>query len=151
MMRRNYWLGALLIAALPISGCAKAAVEDVATKVQPATVEKIPGSDQKRVVLTEKAAERLGIQTAPVRAGSAADGDPQQRVVDYAAVIYDAQGKASVYTNPEPLIFVRQDITVDHIDGDRAFLSTGPPVGTAVVIVGAAELFGTEFGIGQFE
>ena len=151
MQRRNYRLGALLMAALSLSACAKAAVEDVDTKVQPATVEKVPGSAQKRVVLTSKAAERLGIQTATVRAGEPSAAGTSGTVVDYAAVIYDPQGKASVYTNPEPLVFVRQDVTVDHIDGDVAFLTGGPPVGTAVVTVGGAELFGTEFGIGQFE
>ena len=151
MQRRNYRVGALLIVAVSFSACARAAVEDVATKVQPATVEKVPGSDQKRVVLTAKAAERLGIQTATVRAGAPVAGNTPGTVVDYAAVIYDPQGKASVYTNPEPLVFVRQDVTVDHIDGDEAFLTDGPPVGTAVVTVGGAELFGTEFGIGQFE
>ena len=34
------------------------------------------------------------------------------------------------------------------IDGDLAVLSHGPPSGTEVVTVGAAELFGAEFGIG---
>ncbi len=150
-MRRNYWLGALLIAALPLSGCARAAVEVAATKVQPARIEKIPGTDQKRVVLTAKAAERLGIRTASVRESPPAPGGAARTVVDYAAVIYDPHGNASVYTNPEPLVFVRQPVTVDHIDGDVAVLTDGPPVGTAVVIVGGAELFGTEFGIGQFE
>ena len=146
MMRRNYWLGALLVAALPLTGCAKAALEAAATKTQPATVEKIQGSDQKRVVLTAKAAERLGIETKPVGENATVG-----KTVDYAAVIYDPHGNASVYTNPEPLVFVRQPVTVDHIDGNVAFLTAGPPAGTAVVTVGGAELFGTEFGIGQFE
>jgi hypothetical protein len=151
MMRRNYWLGALLVAALPLSGCAKAALEVAATRTQPARVETIQGSDQKRVVLTAKAAERLGIETAPVRDNAPVGGAPAGKTVDYAAVIYDPHGNASVYTNPEPLVFVRQPVTVDHIEGNVAFLTVGPPAGTAVVTVGGAELFGTEFGIGQFE
>jgi len=36
-------------------------------RIQPAQVEPIEGSDLKRVVLTERAAERLNIQTVPVR------------------------------------------------------------------------------------
>ena len=35
------------------------------------------------------------------------------------------------------------------IDGDVAVLSSGPPVGTRIVTVGVAELFGTEFGVGH--
>jgi hypothetical protein len=30
-----------------------------------------------------------------------------------------------------------------------AVLSSGPPVGTRIVTVGVAELFGTEFGVGH--
>ena len=51
-----------------------------------------------------------------------------------------------MYANPEPLVFVRQPITIDYIEGDRAVLSDGPAPGTSVVMVGASELFGTEHG-----
>jgi hypothetical protein len=138
----------LALAALPaLSGCSRTA--DTAIKIQPAKVVKVEGSDVKRVVLTARAAERIGITTAPVREASR-DGQAR-RVVSYAALIYDAQGAAAVYTNPEPLTFVRQQVTVDTIDGDSVYLSDGPPAGTAVVTVGSAELFGTELGIGSFE
>ena len=46
---------------------------------------------------------------------------------------------------PEPRTFVRQEISIDHVDGDSAMLSDGPPAGTEVVTVGAAEVYGTEF------
>jgi hypothetical protein len=45
-------------------------------------------------------------------------------------------------------VFVRHSISIDQINGNQAVLSAGPPSGTAVVTVGAAELFGTEVGIG---
>jgi hypothetical protein len=137
----------------------------------PAHVEKIEGTSLSRITLTPKAAERLGIETAFVAAlGSSAgtvvaQGDTNrlqaavrlaraasgsaQIVVPYAAVIYDAHGDAWVYTNPQPLVFVRHRIEIDHIEGDRAVLKTGPPVGTAIVTLGAAELFGTEFEVGH--
>lgn len=73
-------------------------------------------------------------------------GEGTRRIVPHASVIYDAQGKTWVYANPEPLVFVRQPIKVDYIEGDRAVLTDGPAPGTAVVTVGAAELFGTEHG-----
>jgi CzcA family heavy metal efflux pump len=245
----------LAIASLPLSACAQ--TPTAPEKVQPAHVEPIEGTDLKRVVLTEKAAERLGIETAPVREeqvvrtrtvggvvvaapegegagpdtvwvrvllteselgmvdrsqaarvlsldddeqesgegeGLAAEADerpggddaedddsteavlyyavdnadnrlvPGQRVfvelvlsssgtprivVPYAAVIYDTQGETWVYTNPESRVFVRWPIVVDYIEDELAFLSVGPPSGTAVVTVGAAELFGTETGVSK--
>lgn len=71
-----------------------------------------------------------------------------RKVVPYSAVLYDPQGKTWVYTSPEPLVFVRQPIVVDFIEGDRAVLKEGPAVGTEVVTAGAAELFGVENKIG---
>jgi hypothetical protein len=44
------------------------------------------------------------------------------------------------------LTFIRHDIDVQRIEGNRAILTTGPPVGTAVVTVGATELWGVEYG-----
>ena len=81
-----------------------------------------------------------------VRVEMALSGAGTRKVVPHAAVLYDAKGKAWVYTNPEPLVFVRHGVSVDYIDGDRAVLSDGPAAGVAVVTVGAAELLGTEYG-----
>jgi len=65
-------------------------------------------------------------------------------VVPDAAVVYDPAGGTFTYSSPKPLTYVRHDITVDHIDGTKAVLKKGPPVGSAVVIVGSAELSGLE-------
>jgi hypothetical protein len=73
----------------------------------------------------------------------------QRPVAPYAAVIYGLQGDTWLYTNPEPLTFVREPVTIDYIDGDLAILAEGPPAGTVVVTAGAAELYGTEFGVGK--
>lgn len=69
--------------------------------------------------------------------------------VPYASVIYGPTGATWTYTSVEPLVFVRHSITIDYIDGDVAVLLDGPPVGTKVVTVGAAELYGAELGLGQ--
>jgi hypothetical protein len=106
---------------------------------KPAVAEKIEGSDLKKITFTEKAVERLGIEVA-------AAGDNS---VPYAAVLYGLDGSTFVYTNPEPLVYIRAPIVVDHYDGDRAVLSSGPPAGTSVVIVGGSELIGLEFGLGK--
>ena len=242
-------IGLLIIAVLQLSACG--GTSKTSGKIAPAAVEHIEGTDLDRVILSAKAAERLGIETAAVRdedvsrkstvggevvdstAIEGADGGsrwvrvalseaeydevdrdkpavvmpvagddgmggrftltahavevpaldepegatamlyyavdsagrvlaPGQRVlvelslssslrkvVPYASVIYDLQGDTWTYANPEPLAFVRHRIIVDYIDGDLAFLLDGPPVGTAVVVVGAAELLGVELGVGQ--
>ena len=75
--------------------------------------------------------------------------DTQRSVVPYAAVLYGVHGETWVYTNPEPLVFIREPIVIDYIEGDLAVLSEGPEAGTAIVTVGAAELFGTETGVSK--
>jgi hypothetical protein len=54
-----------------------------------------------------------------------------------------------VYENPEPLIFIRRRVELEYAGDGLAVLKRGPAVGTTVVTVGAAELFGTEFGGGK--
>lgn len=73
-----------------------------------------------------------------------AGSDAKQKVVPYGAVFYDAKGVAWVYVNAKPLAFERQRIGVERIVGELAVLSEGPPVGTPVVTVGAALLYGAE-------
>ena len=110
-------------------------------------VEPIPGADVDRVTLTAPAAKRLDIQTAPVR--DEMIGGTPRTVIPYSGVLYDPQGNTWAYTNPEPLVFVRHAIAVDRITEDLAVLTAAPPTGMAVVTVGAAELIGTEVGIGK--
>ena len=178
MQPSNRWILVVLsIASLQLSACTEKS--DMSSKSAPAQVERIEGTDLKRVLLTEKAAERLGIKTAPVHEMPVAQPRPARaepvaslgagagvgqkaprsggntaepgvvKVVPYAAVLYDARGDTWAYTNPKPLTFVRHSIHIDYIEGDLAVLSDGPPSGTEVVIVGAAELFGAETGIGK--
>jgi len=146
MQHRNRWvILVLIIAALPLAACSRTSAS--AAGVKPAVVEEIEGSEFKRVVLTEKAAQRLDIQTAPIREEQV--NGTQRLVVPYAAVIYGLHGETWAYANPEPLVFVRQVINVDYIEGDRAVLLEGPPVGTAVVTVGGALLYGAETGVSK--
>jgi hypothetical protein len=137
---RRRVVGLLLLSGLLLSACAPVAEEEEALD-EPATLEPIEGSDVSRVILTERAVERLDIQADPaLDVGSAT-------MIPYAAVFYSATGETWTYTNPEPLTFVRVPIVVDHISGDRAFLSDGPPPGMEVVTQGSAELYGTETGV----
>ena len=147
MQFKKLWmLVALIIAGLHLAGCGQTP-SVAANKIQPATVEKIDGSDFNRVKLTEKAAQRLDIQTASINEEQI--NGAQRKVIPYAAVVYGLKGETWAYTNPEPLTFVRQSITVDYIEGDKVVLVDGPASGTAVVTVGVAELYGTDTGIGK--
>jgi hypothetical protein len=112
--------------------------EESAAESEPAAIEPIKGSDVKQVKLSADAARRLGIETARVSADT---------VIPAAAVLYDASGATFTYISPEPLVFMRNPITVDRIERGQAMLSKGPPAGTAVVTVGSQELFGAEYGV----
>jgi hypothetical protein len=149
MRRRNRWIVAvviLIIAGLQLASCGQSS-STPAAKIQPATVAKISETGLNRLVLTEKAAQRLNIQTAPIREEQV--NGTQRKVIPYAAVIYGLKGETWTYTNPAPLTFVRQPITVDYIDGDKVVLVDGPAAGTAVVTVGVPELYGADTGIGK--
>jgi hypothetical protein len=243
----------LVFAALQLSACRPASSPP--TNVAPSRVEPIEGSDLKRVILTAKAAERIGIETAQVLEGQAgrtreiggqvvespqagsgamlvrvslsegdlasidrnqpvivlpldddeddddeedegaeaeavddveddedegpaiyfsvkntgqqtlAPGQPvrvlvslttsgastSRKIVPYAAVIYDVEGGTWVYVKEQSdaLSFVRAPISIDYIEGDLAFLTEGPAVGTEVVTVGGAELYGAETGVSK--
>lgn len=122
-------------------------------KNSPAKVEAIDGSDVARITLLEQANQRLGIETAPVHeisiAPLGANGGTSEirKVIAYSAVIYDTTGKAWAYTNPEPLVYVREPISIDYSEGDLTVLKAGPALGTQVVVIGAAELYGAETGV----
>lgn len=115
--------------------------------VIPAVVEHIPDSEISRVTLTEKAVQRIDLQTDSVKEEIV--GGIARKVVPYSSIIYDPNGGTWVYTSPQPRTFVRKPIIVDDIIGDRVVLKDGPSVGTSVATVGVAELYGTEFEVGH--
>ena len=85
-----------------------------------------------------------------VRVKLSVTGSGERRlVIPYSALIYDLNGDTWIYVSPEPLVFMRHPVTVEYIEGDRAILLDGPPVGTNVVTVGVAELYGADTGIGK--
>jgi hypothetical protein len=149
MRHSKRWIAVLgLLIAIPqLSACTQTSAEATGG-AEPAKVEQVKGSeDTSRVTLTPKAVERLGIRTTPISETTVAG--KKRKVIPYGAVLYDAEGKTSVYVSPAPNTYVRQPITVDFIQGDRAVLVAGPAAGTAIVTVGASELYGTETGVGH--
>jgi hypothetical protein len=137
-------VGTVLASGLLLSGCAEAAESVTSHAAEHATVEHVEGSDLSRLTLSASAIARLDIQTAVVRQSGRG-----KSVIPYAAVIYAADGATWAYSIAEPTAFVRHPITVDRIEGTDAVLSQGPPVGSRVVTVGAAELLGTELDVGH--
>jgi hypothetical protein len=157
MQHSNRWrVAALLLAAalaLGVSACSRGQTEETTTEgYRDATVEPVAGSDLSRVTLSAQAADRLGIKTAQVslqRVAAAGQAAAARKVIPYSAVIYDESGDTWTFTSPRPLTYLRRHIAIDVITGDMAVLSEGPPVGTTVVTTGAAELLGTELGVGE--
>lgn len=126
-----------ILSGLLLSACGPK--ESTSEKVSPSKLEKIEGTDLSKVILTEKAAERIGVETVP------ASGNE----VPYAAVIYDIEGNTWIYTSPEALTFVREPIVIDHIQGDTAILAESLSSQFNVVTVGVAEIYGTETGVSK--
>jgi hypothetical protein len=147
MKQKNFLMAiSLIIISLLLSACAERPEENEG-KEESATVRPVEGMKVSSVTLTEDAIKRLDIQSA--RVYDEQISGKKRKVIPYAAVLYDPEGDAWVFTNPEPMVFVRQSIKIDYIKNDRAILFEGPPSGTAVVTVGAAELFGAEIGVGE--
>lgn len=144
-MSRRWTRAALILAALALAaGCATEAVTAGGPAKGPAKVEKLAGAEQSKVTITDKAAQRLGIQLVPVRA---APGN--LLAVPYSAVVYDTKGQAWTFTSPQKGVYLRHKVTVDSVRDATALLSAGPAGGTPVVTVGSAELYGAELGIGK--
>jgi hypothetical protein len=117
---------------------------EVPAQSKPALVEAIAGSSLKKVTLTPKAAERLGVQIDEVREDMSG-----HRIVPYTAVLYDLTGGAWVYVHSDPMAFVRQSIKIDTIKGNNVYLSDGPSLGTKVLAAAVPQVFGTEKGVGH--
>lgn len=121
-----------------LSACEEVEVTESA-HYEPAKLAPIKGTDVQRVTFTAEGARRVGLRLGEVRASR------RGPIIPYAAVVYSAEGEAFTYTSPKPLTFVRRQIVINRIEGDRVLLTKGPAVGTKVVTVGAAEVLGSEF------
>jgi hypothetical protein len=134
---------ALIVVAFSLAACGHTAAEK--DTHDPTHVQAIAGSDLRRVTLSEAAAKRIDVQTQAVGAVS---GGTQ---IPYAAVLYDPKGATWAFVSSGARSFQRAPIALQRIEGDVAFLTDGPPVGTQVVTVGATELYGAELGVGNDE
>ncbi len=139
--------------AFPLSANAKNLGVDVMSVVGP------PSAN------AEAASEDVFYQLPTHDAGgvNSADFHPRQRisvnvplkeealalVVPWSSVLFDAYGGTWVYLETSPGSYIRRKIQVRRVTGGWAVLQRGLTAGDRVVSVGAAELFGTEFGAGK--
>lgn len=119
------------------------------TKIEPASVQINQETGLGLVTLTEAAVTRTGIETAEVATERSPREGEMFAAVPYSSVIYDKYGATWTYVVTDERTYLREPITIDHIEGDWAYLTNGPDTGTVVVSIGAAELYGTETGIGK--
>jgi hypothetical protein len=142
--RRATAILAILAATASLSACTevKPAVEE---HYSPAAISPVKGEkDLVSVTLTPEGAERIGLATAVVRRGLG------HKTIPYAALLYENDGSAFVYTNPRGLDFVRARVEIDRVAGDRVVLDKGPAVGTVVVTTGAPQVHGAELEYGEY-
>jgi len=140
-------VSAVLVGALQLttSGATSPALAEAAVKIPPAQVEPVAGTQLKRIKLDSKAVQRLDVQTAEVRQEPSG-----KKIIPYASVIYDLKG-AWVYTNPEPLTYLRHSVTVELIRGDElgysdallgAFAAITVPAAAALAALDQGDLAG---------
>jgi len=130
---------AALAAALVLGACSE--VESNVRENQPYTVEGPEDAAIKTVKMADATAALLPVETVTVRK------DGRRKVAPHSAVIYNPDGDAFVYTKPKAETYIRAPIDIVRVNGDRAVLSDGPPVGTTIVTTGSAELLATEYEI----
>jgi hypothetical protein len=124
--------------------CAPVLAAETPVQSRPARVEATPGTTLKKVTLTLKAAERLGIRIDEVRVDLLG-----RRIVPYSSVLYDLTGGTWVYVHVDPMTFVREAVKIDTIKGENVYLNDGPSPGSKVLATGVAQVFGTEVGVGH--
>jgi len=94
-------------------------------------------------------------KSAPMRPGErvavtlAYAGDASSIAVPWASVVRDVRGDAWVYEVVGDHTYERRRVEIDRVEGDVALVTRGLRSGAKIVVAGAAELFGTEFGAGK--
>jgi hypothetical protein len=138
----------VVLLTLGVAGCSNAVGSETdAAGDDAAVVVPGDGSAPARISLSSRAEQRLGIQTEPIAAASSRAGSSSKLVMPYSAIVYDADGRAWAFTSTGPRTYRRAPLGVLTVHDDVVTLRSGPPAGTEVVTVGAAELVGMEAGI----
>jgi RND family efflux transporter MFP subunit len=86
---------------------------------------------------------RIGEKVSTVLTLKSAGSD---LVIPWSAVLYDMYGDNWVYIRKAPQLYVRSRVSLSHVTDSLAICNRGLSAGDDVVISGAVELFGSEFG-----
>lgn len=97
----------------------------------------------KRITLKDVEIKYLGITLGEVTQAG------ERLSIPYSALLYDPTGGEWAFANPEANVYQRTALKVAAIEADKVYLTSGPAVGSKVVTMGAAELYGIEFGVGK--
>ena len=89
------FLGMLILVVLLLAACGPASIPVTGEKVAPSKAEPIEGSEFSRLTLTEKAAQRLNIQTTPVQIKEMSS---EHLAVPYSAILYGLEERLSLST-----------------------------------------------------
>lgn len=141
--RTRQLAAALLVAAAGLTGCARADAPATTSDDPPVVLSSVAHSSLKQVSVSERAAQRLGIRTAPVRQAAR----PDRTEVPYSAIVYAEDGSAWTYVTRKRLTYLRHAVTVADVRDGTALLSRGPAVREQVVTTGTQELLGAEYEI----
>lgn len=128
---------------LSLAGCEKEVKSAVAVSPKPPPAATQVPEGPKRITLKDLEIKRLGIELAEVTKS----GD--RLTMPYNALLYDPSGGEWAFASLEANVYQRTALKVEAIEGDKAYLSSGPAVGTKLVTMGAAELYGIEFGVSK--
>ena len=97
-----------------------------------------------KITLTAEARQRLGIIS---------ENFPKDRkgktTIPLSSLIYDTHGIAWVFVETAPLEFLREPIQVLDTHGNQIQIQSSLNDSSRIVIQGAAELMGTESGVGK--
>ena len=144
-MRGGKPAGAAALLIVAVAGAAGCGGPPAARLSPPARMQRIGHSPVPSVVLTPAGARRIGVQAAPV---AAVQPGTSMTVIPYAALLYEPDGRTTVYLATAPLVYTRRFITVDHIVGNLVYVSQGLTPGMRVATAGAEELLGVQNGVG---
>lgn len=130
-------------ASLRIPGTGKEKLQSAAPVARMSTA--LPGGSVEICYATSDATLPTGQLVEMQIPGRGDDGSPCL-TVPWSSIIFDATGGTWIYERLEETSFARRRVSLQRVAGDTAILSSGPVEGTNIVSVGAAELFGAEFG-----
>jgi multidrug efflux pump subunit AcrA (membrane-fusion protein) len=132
--------GSLVGLVMVLSACASVPEEETAGSGG-ATLKIVDGVAH--ITLEEDAAERLGIESTPIRTVDKG-GTGTTLVMPEGALLYEPTGEPFVYRRTDDLKFEHARIKVGRSVGDQVFLLNGPDAGTEVVTQGGSLLWGVE-------